>query len=208
MKKSLLFLTALALAAALLPSCREEYPVAPEKPVIYLYPEEETQVTVELEFNGKLTSFYPAYDNGWTVTACPDGTLIDEQGREYYCLFWEGESNVQYDLSSGFVVPGNETEAFLENTLATLGLTDKEADEFMIYWLPRMQENKYNLISFQSKAYTETAKLEIVPRPDTLIRVFMAWKPLEKFIVIEPQELSAPEREGFVAVEWGGAKIG
>ena len=30
---------------------------------------------------------------------------------------------------------------------------------------------------------------------------------LGEFIEIEPQELSAPERKGFVAVEWGGAKI-
>lgn len=207
MKKSLLFLTALALAAALLPSCREEYPVAPEKPVIYLYPEEETQVTVELEFNGKLTSVYPAYDNGWTVTACPDGTLIDEQGREYYCLFWEGESNVQYDLSSGFVVPGNETEAFLENTLATLGLTDKEADEFMIYWLPRMQENPYNLISFQQELYTDNAKLTISPTPDSMLRVFMAWKALEEPVEVSEPSLAEFERTGFTVVEWGGAEI-
>ena len=70
-----------------------------------------------------------------------------------------------------------------------------------------MQENEYNLISFQSEAYAETAKLEIVPKPDTLIRVFMAWEPLDKPIEIKPQELSAPERKGFVAVEWGGAEI-
>ena len=51
------------------------YADAPAKPVIYLYPEEETDVTVQLDFNGTLTTTYPAYNGGWTITAQPDGTL-------------------------------------------------------------------------------------------------------------------------------------
>lgn len=181
--------------------------VEPEKPVIYLYPEEETEVSVNLDFSGKLTSTYPEYNGGWKVTAKPDGTLFDENGREYYCLFWEGISKAEYDFSKGFCVSGDETMEFLEKALQKLGLSPKEANEFIIYWLPRMQGNEYNLISFQTDAYTDSARLEINPAPDTLIRVFMAWKPLDEFAEIEPQELSAPKREGFVAVEWGGAEL-
>lgn len=207
MKKRFLLLSALALAAALLPGCREEELATPAKPVIYLYPEEETQVSVKLDFNGELTSVYPAYDGGWTVTAQPDGTLTDENGRDYYCLFWEGISNVNYDLSSGFVVPGNETEAFLEESLATLGLTDKEANEFIIYWLPRMEGNPYNLISFQTDLYTDNAELTITPAPDSILRVFMAWTALDTPVKVEPQTLAGFERSGSTVVEWGGAEI-
>ena len=52
------------------------------KPVIYLYPEQETTVSVSLDYAGTLTATYPAYENGWTVTAEPDGTLYDENGDE------------------------------------------------------------------------------------------------------------------------------
>ena len=52
------------------------------KPVIYLYPEEETNVTVKLDYNGELTCTYPKSDGTWRVTAKPDGTLIDENGQE------------------------------------------------------------------------------------------------------------------------------
>jgi len=190
--------------------CRQENrpEMAPEKPVIYLYPETETEVSVKLDFNGRLTSTYPQYDDGWTVTAQPDGTLTDPAtGQEYYCLFWEGVSNVEYDMSSGFVVPGNETAAFLEESLADLGLMAREANEFIIYWLPRMEENPYNLISFQTDAYTDNAELEITPAPDTVLRVFMAWKPLEAPIEVPSQELNAPQRSGFTVVEWGGAEV-
>ncbi len=179
----------------------------PRKPVIYLYPEETMQVTVKLDFDGQLTTTYPAYNDGWTVTAHPDGTLADKTGREYYCLFWEGISNAEYDFSTGFVVAGAETEKFLESALAQMGLTDKEANEFIIYWLPQMEGNAYNLISFQQEAYTDSAVLTIDPAPDSVLRIFMAWKPLDEPMEIEPQELLTFERKGFTVVEWGGAFV-
>ena len=181
--------------------------VCAEKPVIYLYPTEETEVNVQLNLDGSLTCTYPAYNNGWTVTAYPDGKLIDENGREYYCLYWEGETHARYDFSRGFCVKGEDTAAFLEDVLAKIGLTEREANEFIIYWLPQMERNAYNLISFQADAYTNSAELEITPAPDSLLRVFMAWKPLETAVEIEPQEFAGFERSGFTVVEWGGAKV-
>ena len=206
MKRIFALLLALLLLAALT-GCwplEEQYP---EKPVIYLYPEAETDVTVRLDYAGDLTCTYPAYDGAWRVAAAPDGTLTDERGQTYRYLYWEGTDNVQYDFSEGFCVPGSETAAFLEDALAQLGLTRAEANEFIIYWLPQMEQNAYNLISFQSDAYTDAAKLTITPQPDTLLRVFMAWKPLTRAVEIVPQTLTAPERTGFTAVEWGGAKV-
>ena len=71
-----------------------------------------------------------------------------------------------------------------------------------------MEGSPYNLISFQTDAYTDAAELTIDPAPDTLIRVFMAWKGLDQPVEIPAQELTAPERTGFTAVEWGGAGLG
>ena len=73
------------------------------KPVIYLYPEQETTVSVSLDYAGTLTATYPAYEDGWRVTAEPDGTLYDESGNEYSYLFWEGENNTDYDFSTGLL---------------------------------------------------------------------------------------------------------
>ena len=221
MKRILVFVIALVMAFTFA-GCRRTYyvdengsptmprsdnPAAAAKPVIYLYPEEKTEVTVELDFDGELTSTYPEYKNGWEVIAEPDGTLYDENGREYYCLFWEGISDTEYDFSTGFTVPGEETAVFLEKTLAEIGLTEKEANEFIIYWLPQMEHNAYNLISFQTDVYEDTAKLEITPEPDSLLRVFMAWKPVEEPTEIEPQTFDSFIRKGFTAIEWGGAKV-
>ena len=177
------------------------------KPVIYLYPVEETEVSVRLTLDGRLTCTYPAYGNGWTVTAQPDGTLTDQRGQTYNYLYWEGESNAQYDLSEGFCVKGEDTAAFLEDALEKLGLNRREANEFIVYWLPLMEGNPYNIVSFQAECYTDAAKLMIDPAPDTLIRVFMTWQGSDGFVRLEEQELTAPQRQGFTAVEWGGTEI-
>ena len=130
--KRLLTLSLAALLAAGLTACgaAEERGVPAAKPVLYLYPEEETEVTVTLDFDGTLTSTYPDYGDGWTVTARPGGTLTDPAtGREYYCLFWEGITEAEYDFSTGFCVAGEDTAAFLEDALDRLGLTEREADD-------------------------------------------------------------------------------
>lgn len=200
-------LTLLCLAALLLLSaCREEA-AGDAKPVIYLYPEKETEVSVRLDYDGALTCAYPAYDGAWTVTAAPDGTLTDEAGQTYNYLYWEGAAQTEYDFSQGFCVPGGETAAFLEDALSRLGLTRREANEFIVYWLPRMEPNPYNLIAFQADAYTDHARLTVTPEPDSLLRVFMAWKPLEAPMDLPAQELPAFERTGFTVVEWGGAEL-
>lgn len=177
------------------------------KPVIYLYPENKTKVDVNLSINGKLTCTYPDYKNGWTVTAMPDGTLTDKKGKVYNYLYWEGEINAEYDLSKGFCVKGEDTAEFLENALDKLGLTRKEANEFIVYWLPFMQNNQYNIISFQDKAYTDAAKLKVTPSPDTLIRVFMTWQKSDSFVNLPEQKLTSPKRNGFTVVEWGGTEL-
>lgn len=190
----------------LLTGCRDRGDVC-AKPVIYLYPETQTQVTVTLDLDGELTCTYPAYEEGWTVTAAPDGTLTGETGQTYNYLYWEGLREADYDFSRGFCVAGQDTAPFLEDALADLGLTSREANEFIVYWLPMMESNPYNLIAFQQEAYTNGAVLTVDPQPDTLLRVFMAYKPLEAPVEVEPQTLTAPDRTGFTLVEWGGTEV-
>ena len=203
--KKLLVLS--VLSVFLLIGCSSEEPTA-EKPVIYLYPETTQEIEVKLDYAGKLTCTYPEYIEGWHIVAQPNGTLVDDTtGKEYSYLFWEGISDVEYDLNRGYVVSGEDTDEFLELKLSELGLNRKEANEFIVYWLPKMQENKYNLISFQNEIYTNSARLDIIPKPDSILRVFMAYKALDKKIEIEEPVIESFERNGFTVVEWGGTEI-
>ncbi len=214
MKKYLAFLTALLMVPLM--GCgtsdqsdngdlQEEPPVA-EKPVIYLYPETPIDVSVTLDFDGELLVTYPTYQEGWEVTAYPDGTLL-QHGQSYNYLFWDGISNATYDMGEGFVVKGEDTEKFLVEKLSYLGLTPTEYNEFIVYWLPRMIDNPYNLITFQEESYTDHATLEITPTPDSIQRVFMVFQPLEEEITLPQQQLTPFVREGFTVIEWGGTEL-
>lgn len=180
-----------------------------DKPVLYLYPENTMDVDVKIELNDAMFSCtYPDYNGGWSVTAQPDGTLTNKaDGMEYSYLYWELKGEADFDFNKGFVVKGSDTAAFLQKTLSEMGLTPKEYNEFIVYWLPKMQENEYNLISFQTEKYEEICSLDITPSPDSVLRVFMAYKPLDSYVEIEPQSFEKFERNGFTVVEWGGAEV-
>ena len=182
------------------------------KPIIYLYPEQESEVTVKLGNEENLTCTYPKYESeGWKALAKPTGDLVDlKTGRNLYSLYWEGINTKKYNgkLEEGFVVKGEDTIEFLEEKLEILGLSQTEAQEFIVYWLPQMGNNKYNYIRFQTKEeIEENMPLEIQPKPDTIIRVMMEWKALDEYVEVKEQKLETPQRKGFVAVEWGGTKI-
>ena len=179
------------------------------KPVIYLYPEDEEEVTVKLGKKENLTCTYPKYKDGWKVLAKPSGDLIElETGKELYSLYWEGKNNVKHDLTEGFIVEGENAASFLEEKLEILGLNSREKQEFIIYWLPELEANKLNYIRFETKEQIdEDMPLEITPVPDTIIRIMMVVKKINRPLDVKEQVLTSVERKGFTVVEWGGTRI-
>ncbi|MBQ7264022.1 MAG: DUF4339 domain-containing protein [Synergistaceae bacterium] len=62
------------------------------------------------------------------------------------------------------IVKGEDTARFLQDALSAMGLSPREYNEFIVYWLPKMQGNAYDLIAFQGASYTDHARLTISPR--------------------------------------------
>ena len=119
---------------------------------------------------------------------------------------------MDYDLSCGFCVKGCDTESFLNEALAELGLNEKEAADFMSYWLPLMEGNEYNVITFQTTAYEDAAGLIVNPSPDVTVRINMLWYATSEYVELESQNLedmnpSLTDRFGLTLVEWGGEVI-
>lgn len=188
---------------------RIECSITYHKPIIYIYPEEDMDVSIKVNHPEKFTVTYPKYDNGWEVRALKDGTLIDKNNKKYYALYWEsdnpGSNSVKED---GFVVKGEDSISFLEEKLSILGLNYKESNEFIMYWLPKLEKNNYNYIRFQTMdEINNNMSLDINPEPDTLIRVVMEYKALDKKIEVKEQQLTKVERNGYTVVEWGGTEI-
>ncbi len=179
------------------------------KPVIYLYPEEVTDVEVKFTKNvDKLLSTYPKYNDGWKVTAHPNGDLYDKDGNYFYTLFWDADDHTGIDLSEGFIIKGEDTASFLNEKLKYMGLNAKEINEFIIYWIEKLEHNKYNYIRFrQTEEVNDFMPLEFNKKPDTLIRILMDFKSMDEKIDIKEQKLYRTERKGFTVVEWGGRNI-
>ena len=180
------------------------------KPIIYLYPTQEEVITVRLGYKDRVTTSYPKYIDDWKVLAKPNGDLkYLKTNQNLYSLYYENKRIVTYRVEKeGFCVEGKEIASFLEDKLAKLGLNEREAEEFIIYWLPKLENNKYNYIRFASKEEIDTdMPLIITPFPDTTIRVLMTFKGLNRPINVKEQIIETPERKGFVAVEWGGTEI-
>lgn len=197
-----------------------------DKPILYLYPEEETEVTVRLGRPETLTISYPEYQGGWRVLARPDSSLVDlGSGRDLYALYWESQREEGlYQPQSGFVVQSEDMAEFLEEKLAILGLNAREAEEFIVYWLPKLKENAYNFIYFATAEEIEKEMPINVEgeQIDTEIRVRMVYQGfdsetelLDAFREIldengripEEKLTPAPARDGFVLVEWGGTEL-
>ncbi len=193
-----------------------------EKPVIYLYSDDGlTQAHVELELDGaEMTSMWPeAYVDGsfysWDVSVTPEGILSDAGGNEYSYLFWEASDHGEHSFDKGFCVAGSDTAEFLKNTLSEIGLSAKESNEFIAYWLPRMQGNEYNLITFEgldpTDAYNTHYRLSVRDdegnEADSVLRVLMVWEALDEPVGIEAQGFDGFERSGFTVVEWGGIDL-
>lgn len=178
-----------------------------DKPILYLYPEKEMNVKVYFENNELLTTTYPKFNNLWDVRVLPDSSIYDKDGKYYYALYWEEIPTKEIDFSTGFYVSGDNAIEFLEEKLSIIGLNDKERNEFIMYWLPVLENNKHNLVYFElTNEKQDGNKLIIEPKPDSLLRVTMHVKKVSKKTKIQEQKLTTFERKGFVAVEWGGVK--
>lgn len=188
-----------------------------KKPNVYIYPEQESKVNVYLTVDNMLTTWPKAnlVDEdmyNWSVTAEPDGTLYQDE-YEYSYLFWEAETTDSYDFEKGFCVKGSETGEFLRSTLSQIGLTPREYNEFIVFWLPQMEQNEYNLISFvgldSNDDYNTTYPLTVVDEngnEPNILRVNMIWKASD-YTKIEPQIFTTFDRTGFTVVEWGGREV-
>jgi hypothetical protein len=177
------------------------------KPMIYIYPDKDMNVEVKLGNSNLLTTTYPKYEKSWKVFAKTNGDL-EYNGRTYYGLYWEGANHNSKVKDDGFVIKGEDTSKFLEEKLEILGLNEREINEFIIYWLPKMEHNKYNYIRFETREEIDSyMPLSISPSPQSVIRVYMDFKGLDKKIEVKEQQLEKNERVGYSVIEWGGSEI-
>ena len=184
-------------------------PTVAKKPIIYVYPKETMDISVQLNLkNSKFTTIYPKFNdkNTWNIRAKPNGDIL-MNGKTYPYLFWEAESYNHQNTNEGFIVSEENAEEFLEEKLNILGLNEKEKTDFITFWLPVLLKNKLSLCSFQTEKFFENMELNVTPKPDSMIRIFLSIKKLDAPINVKEQKLVSVERKGYTVVEWGGSNF-
>ena len=175
------------------------------KPVLYLYPKKTTKVTITFEHPEYLETTYPKFIDKWEVKAHSNGDLYDNNGAYYYALYWDEKQVHSVDFSTGYYVEKDNAIEFLEKKLSYIGLSRREANEFIMYWLPVLEKNEKSLVYFELTEERESYnKLNISPKPDSLLRLVIHIKKINQKVNIPKQNLTKFQRKGFVAVEWGG----
>ena len=183
-----------------------ELPTTVKKPIVYFYPEDEMDLTVKYVNEEKLLTTYPKYKNGWNIHLNKDGTFVaDDSGREYYALYFDELPNYKCEFNEGFYVTKDNAISLLEEKMDYIGYTNREVDEFMMYWLPILENNGRSIVYFeQTEERNIECPLEFSINPDTLIRTIIHIKKVEEEVNIPEQQLNHYDRNGFTVTEWGG----
>ncbi len=182
------------------------------EPILYLYSDSSIDVDISLHKSVEITAAIPAFETDssgstWRVKTLQDG-MIEERssGRKHRRLFWEGESINFPPIQEGFVCSPETIRPTLDSLLTVQGLIKAERDDFITAWLPEMSEKPYVAFTFYDERVIEChAPLVVTPKPETIIRVMMGYKPIDSHITLEPQQIpTTKQRTGFTVVEWGG----
>jgi len=172
-----------------------------KKPAIYLYPIEDSQISINVDINGKMIADIPSYHDGWNVFVTKEG-IIENQ---YDYLFYEAKLNEIDIPKTGWVIEYPELSQWFDLNLEKLGLNEKEKTQFKEYWLNELPKANYYEIKLLSKEFlNNNMNLIIEPKPDTEIRINFLFKPLKESYKLDNPEITTPVRTGFTIVEWGG----
>lgn len=176
--------------------------VTADKPNLYLYPQEPTRMTVEVELKDKQTMVAsdPAYGDGWSGTAWPNGTWT-EQGERFDFLFYEVSLSPRQHAN---LPPGPTTCAAdlgqLTDIVRAYGFNEREVVDFHEAWVEDLPHAEQYAVT-PMRSVDRMAQVRMDP-PLRLERVWFLVEPAETcdlgLLDIEPMD-----RSGAHAVEWG-----
>ncbi|NOQ26981.1 MAG: hypothetical protein GQ564_16595 [Bacteroidales bacterium] len=173
------------------------------KPNIYIYPNEQIQLTVKLDFpmGGKIVTSIPEYGTGWNISVDTNG-LID---NTYSYLFYESTQPDIWQRNSGWIIKKIDLETFFRDNMTNYGFYGQEIDDFIDYWIPRLDNYPYFSICPQTAdLIDDVIELSFSKQPDNVLRLFYVIRAYD----VLPEKLVEPtinsyKREGYFITEWG-----
>lgn len=175
------------------------------KPNIYLYPTENTILSVSLTFpaSGRITASIPDYRKGWLVSVETNGII----NNKYEYLFYESEQPDVWQTTEGWIINVADLEQFFTENLLKYGFIGREIQDFTDYWIPKLKGYEYYEIYPQGKKIIDSViALEITKTPDSVLRLFYLIRGTSSATndeITSPADNTPFIRNGFCVTEWG-----
>jgi len=200
---SLLILTFLILSVPFQSCEPDEEEKMVYKPNIYIYPNEVIDLTLKITFpmGGKIVTSIPEYGSGWSFVVDTSG-LID---NTYSYLFYESIQPDVWQRNYGWCIKTDTLEIFIRQNMSEYGFNDKEINDFIEYWIPRLNDYPYYSLYPQTNCIIDdVVQLEFSKQPENILRLFYSIHGRNSFL----DKLKAPTidkfiREGYFVTEWG-----
>ena len=173
------------------------------KPNIYLYPKttQKMNVSLSLPQGGCICESDPKYPDQWQkIKVKPSGLINDQYGY----LFYEAILPDQWQYDEGWSVKVSDLESFFRTNLTEYGFIENEINDYIDYWIPKLQDSPYyNIYPQHTEKINGLVELNISKIPNSVLRLFYVIKDAP-----EKEDMPVPVipgfvREGFVITEWG-----
>ena len=173
------------------------------KPNIYIYPNEKIELSVKLDFpiGGKVVTSIPEYGTGWNILVDASGLINDT----YSYLFYESTQPDVWQRNNGWNIQTDKLESFFRNNMTEYGFNGREINDFIEYWIPRLNDYPLYSIYPQTKSIIDDViQLDFSKQPENIMRLFYFIKGHSQL----QDKLAAPTidnfvREGYSVTEWG-----
>ena len=179
-------------------TCIEAY-----KPNIYIYPKEQIQLLVQLDFplGGKIIKSIPKYRTGWNIIVDTNGLI----NNSYSYLFYESTQPNVWQKDYGWITKTNELESFFRKNMAEYGFIGREIDDFIDYWIPRLNNYPFYSIYPQTEQIIDKViQLSLSKQPDNLLRLFYVIEGHNRIQDKLPEPSMVDfNRDGYFVTEWG-----
>jgi len=173
-----------------------------KKPNIYLYPQEDIDIHVSLEFpkGGEVIESVPIYNNGWYVH-------VDNKGKidnKYDYLFYEAIQPDVWQYDKGWCIERELLLEFFQTNLQGYNFTEEEISDFIDYWIPRLIDyDFYNIYPQEGNIIEKVIKINLSIQPKNINRLFYVVIGKMEYEQLEASSINTFYRNGFTVTEWG-----
>lgn len=173
------------------------------KPNIYIYPNEQIDLVLKLNFpmGGQVVSSIPEYGSGWNVKVDTSGLI----NNTYSFLYYESTQPDVWQRNIGWTIHTESLELFFRQNMTDYGFKGQEIDDFIEYWIPRLNEfPQYSIYPQTKSTIDHVIQLDFSKQPENILRLFYVIEgqnQLQNTLTVP--KINSFKREGYFVTEWG-----